>query len=348
MRFTDRGLQALKPKAKRYVAWKDNGDGLGVRVSPQGRKTFVYMFRFDSKPRMLTLGVYGKGKDRLTLAQAQKAHGDALERLENGIDPGAEAVTERQADRTAPTVGDLCAEYIERHAKAKKRSWEKDARILGHDVLPLWGRKKAIDIRRRDVLALVEGIADRGAPIQANRTLACVRKMFSFAMERDIIDASPCAGVKAPGKENRRERVLSPEEIRIVWIALETGAANDIRLSMDQGTRIALRLMLVTAQRKAEVLEAEWADVDLDAALWIIPGARAKNGQSHRVPLSPQALDLLRQAKALAGDSTLIFLVGARVWLCGPTRLRGQSRVLKRRSVLRIGHRTICAERQQR
>ena len=199
MRFTDRGLQALKPKAKRYVAWKDNGDGLGVRVSPQGRKTFVYMFRFDSKPRMLTLGVYGKGKDRLTLAQAQKAHGDALERLENGIDPGAEAVTERQADRTAPTVGDLCAEYMERHAKAKKRSWEKDARILGHDVLPLWGRKKAIDIRRRDVLALVEGIADRGAPIQANRTLACVRKMFSFAMERDIIDASPCAGVKAPG-----------------------------------------------------------------------------------------------------------------------------------------------------
>lgn len=307
MRFTDKGIQALKPKTSRYIEWKDNGDGLGIRVSPKDRKTFVYMYRYDGKSRMLTLGEYGTGKSKLTLAKAQKAHGAALAALDDGIDPGAEAVTGRQAARTAPTVADLAKEYLDRHAKTKKRSWAGDERILNHDVLPTWKRKKAADIRRRDVLALVESIADRGAPIQANRALACVRKMFNFALERDILDASPCSGVKAPGKEKRRERVLTPDEIRTVWIALETGTANGTHLRMEKPTRLALQLMLITAQRKAEVMEAQWTDLDLEADLWTIPGEKAKNGQSHRVPLSPHALDLLRQAKALAGDSALLF-----------------------------------------
>ncbi|MFT5446554.1 MAG: integrase [Gammaproteobacteria bacterium] len=306
MKFTARSIDALKPATPqqgRYEVWEDNGKGLGLRVSSKDRKSWVFMYRFEGRPRRMTLGTY----PAMTLAKAHTAHGTAREKLDKGEDPGIALVEARQEFREAPTLANLAADYLERHAMTKKRSWAEDERILKHDVLPKLGKLKAASIRRRDIVALLDRIADRGAPVQANRTLACVRKMFNFAMERDILDTSPCAGVKAPGKENRRERVLTPDEIRTVWIALETGTASDVHLRMDKSTRLALQLMLLTAQRKAEVMGAEWTDIDLGAALWTIPGEKAKNGQSHRVPLSPQAIEVLRQAKTLSSDSPLVF-----------------------------------------
>ena len=248
MKFTARSIEALKPATPeqgRYEAWEDNGKGLGLRVSSKGRKSWVFMYRFGGRPRRMTLGTY----PAMTLARAHTAHGKARETLDKGEDPGVTLVEARQESRKAPTVTTLASEYLERHAKTKKRSWAEDERILKHDVLPKLGKLKASSIRRRDIVALLDRIADRGAPVQANRTLACIRKMFNFALERDVLDTSPCAGVKAPGKESRRERVLSPDEIRTVLLAMETGEANGTRLSMDDATRLALRLMLLTAQR---------------------------------------------------------------------------------------------------
>ena len=108
----------------------------------------------------------------MTLADAHKAHAEAMKKVEQGIDPGAEAVTERAEERQAPTVAVLADEYLEKWAKPRKRSWREDERILQKDVLPEWGRRKAKDITRRDVIRLLDGIVDRGAGIMANRTLA--------------------------------------------------------------------------------------------------------------------------------------------------------------------------------
>ena len=162
-------------------------------------------------------------------------------------------------------MGQLAHLYIERYAKLCKRSWHEDQRILEKDAIPRWRHITAKDITRRDVVALLDDIVDRGSPIAANRTLACVRKMFNYGVERSIFETSPCVAVKAPSKENRRDRVLSEDEIRAFWEGLE-------RTTISIPIRYALKLQLVTAQRKGEVIAAEWPDFDLHQGLVDDPG----------------------------------------------------------------------------
>ncbi|MFZ1640513.1 MAG: tyrosine-type recombinase/integrase [Candidatus Contendobacter sp.] len=293
MKFTDRAVLNLKPQADRHEVWE--GTGLGVRVSVKGRKSWVMVYRFQGKPRYLTLGTYPE----MSVAQAHEAHRKALATLEQGSDPGAKVVQERREERHAPTVAALAAEYLEKWAKPRKRSWHADERILNKEILPQWGTRKARDITRRDVIALLDNIVERG-PILANRTLALVRKLFNFAVDRAILDLSPCVRVKAPALEKSRERVLTDDEIRVFWDGLDKAA-------MAPGTRLALKLQLATAQRKGEVALMRWDCLDWEAAMWTIPGENAKNGKVHCVPLSPLALDLLRQAKELAAESPWVF-----------------------------------------
>jgi integrase len=294
MKLTDMLLRNLKPQAQRYLVWGDHG--LGVRVSPKGRKSFVYMYRYEGRARFLTLGDY----PRMTLADAHKAHAGARKKVEQGLDPGAEVVTERAEERKAPTVAALAEEYLEKWAKPRKRSWKEDYRILQKDILPVWGRRKVGEITRRDIIGLLDDIVDRGAPIMANRSLALCRRMFNFAVSRDIVPVSPCLAVRAPAQEQRRDRVLTTDEIRAVWHGLE-------RAKMAEGTKLALKLQLVTAQRKVEIVSATWEEIDFTDKWWTIPPEKAKNKMAHRVPLSPLALELLQAAKNIVGDSTWIF-----------------------------------------
>jgi len=296
MRFTDRSITALKPKAERYEVWEPNRAGLGVRVSPAGRKSWIFMYRFGGRPRRMTLGSY----PAMGLARARTKHAQAKEQLEKGSDPGTLHVERRRAERHAETVQDLADEYLEKWAKPRKRSAAEDERILNKDVLPEWGRKKAKEIKRRDVILLLDKIVERGAPIQANRTLAVVRKMFNFAVSRDILDATPVAMVRAPAKENQRDRVLTADEMRMFWTGLDEAA-------MSEGVRLALRLGLATAQRKGEIVGARQSEFDLEEKIWTIPAERSKNAIAHRVPLSPLAIDLVEQAKALADESDWLF-----------------------------------------
>ena len=296
MRFTDRGIQALKPKAERYEAWEGGRTGLGVRVAPSGRKSFVYMYRFNGKPRRMTLGVY----PRIGLASARVLHAKAKQQRERGIDPGAEHIAKRRAEHDAETIRELVEEYLEKHARPNKRSAHADERTLRKEVLLVWGSRKAKSITRRDVIRLLDGIVDRGAPVMANRTLAVVRKMFNFAISRDIIDASPCVMIQAPAKETPRDRVLSPAEIGAFWRGLDAAKMSD-------QVRLALKLMLVSAQRREEVTGAPWAEFDLTDKIWEIPGARTKNGLAHRVPLAALTLELLREIREAAGESEWLF-----------------------------------------
>ncbi len=283
-------LDALKPRAKRYDILESDGRGFGVRVAPSGRKSWIYLYHHGGRLRRMTLGTY----PNITLAEAHKAHASARAAVKRGEDPAASHVQARFEALRAPTVAQLAHEYLERWAKPHKRSWREDARILAKDVVPIWGRRKASDIRRRDVIAMLDEVSDRGAPVQANRTLACIRKMFNFALERDVMESNPCTMVKAPGKEHRRDRILSTDEIYRFWTGLS-------KARMWPATALALKLQLVTAQRRGEIISMRWEDISDN--LWTIPGERSKNGLPHRVPLSPLALELLGKARQLAASS---------------------------------------------
>lgn len=294
MKLTDRQIKNLKPKSARYEVWE--GRGFGIRVFPSGIKSWVYMYRFDGKAKRITFGNY----PQMSVAEAHAAFGKALTDLEKGIDPGATLVNLNREDRQAPTVEALALEYIEKWAQPRKRSWEEDKRMLTKDVIPHLGKQKAKNVSRRDIVMLLDKVLERGSPIAANRTLAVVRRMFNFAVERDIITITPCYGIKAPTKENQRDRVLSFDEIKSFWQGLDNA-------NMSESTRLVLKFQLATAQRKGEIVSSEWEDFNLKEGWWIIPAHKAKNSNAHRVPLSKLALKILQQIKTESGNSKWLF-----------------------------------------
>ncbi len=281
--------------------------GFGATVFPSGKMSFIYFYHFEGRKRRMTLGQYPE----CTLGEARKRHREALRVLESDEkDPALERKKAKKGNKESSTVNDLIDEYLEIWAKPRKRSWKEDERFLDKNVKPYWGKLKAKDITKRDVILILDKIKDRGAPIAANRGLACIRRMFNFAVERDIITASPCTSVKPVAKENQRDRVLSATEIKILWHALdsrpdEDNCLHDIKMS--EQTKLVLKLQLVLGQRKGEIISAEWSEIDQEAGWWTIPAEKAKNGQAHRVPLNTLAKSLLEEIKKLSGDSRFLF-----------------------------------------
>jgi integrase len=284
LKMTARSVDAIRaPAADQVDYWDQDNPGFGLRVSAGGRKAWIAMYRHGNVKRRLTLGTY----PTLSLAEARERAGRVHHVVQfDGADPATAKKTAREAENFA----DLARDYIERHAKRQKRSWRKDLLILEKDVLLRFGKRKARDITRRDIIALLDDIVARGAPIQANRTLEIVRKLFNWAVGRDILGANPCYRIPKPSSENRSDRVLTAEEIRTVWAALECEAPL---------TAATFRLRLLTAQRGAEVLAMRWDQVS--NGWWTIPAEVAKNGLAHRVPLSPQSLALLDEIHTLGG-----------------------------------------------
>lgn len=295
--FTDLMVKKLKSGEKKYI--RGEGNGFTIRVMPSGVKTWLYIYSIDGKRRELNLGGYPD----VTLETARGRFETARKKVKNGIDPISEMELAQDERRKAPTVSDLVNEYIEKHAIKNKKSWAEDKRCLEKEVIPLWGKRKARDITKRDVVLLLEGIVSRGSPVMANNTLEKVRKMFNFAVERDILEHTPCYGVKKPTKKEHRDRVLTHGEIQTLWNSIESAGISD-------EIRRALKLILVTAQRPGEVIGMHPSEID--GNWWTIPTSRAKNGRTHRVYLTQTALSLIGSQEGYIFPSPIRDEIGGR------------------------------------
>ncbi len=281
--------------------------GLYLVVQPSGARSWALRYRYLDKPRKLTLGpvlTVANGEAEpddveigqpLTLAAARKLAQDELHKLKLGRDPAADkkhgiATSRSEAvRRAADSVEVLAARFIKQHVEAKNRpaTREQVEQILNKEVLPRWKGRSVHDIEKRDVVRLLDDIAE-DRPILANRTLAIVRKWFNWMFAKDIIKTlSPCAGVEPPAKENSRERVLSESEICSLW------TASDL-LGHPFGPFV--KLLILTGQRRSEVAGISWSEIDADKRIWTLPGERTKNGETHTLPLSPQAWAIIEAA----------------------------------------------------
>lgn len=144
----------------------------------------------------------------------------------------------------------------------------------------------------------------------ANRTRALLKKIFNWAIMSEIVESNPVHLIPAPGKEHRRERVLTVDELKKVWNAIDADvkSSDDSHLKMKTLSAGIMKLRLLTAQRGAEVMSMEWNELDLEAGWWTIPGEKTKNGLSHRVPLTTPALRIIRKMRSALGDSESRFV----------------------------------------
>lgn len=254
-----------------------------LRVTPRGHKAWVVVYRRHGRPRWHTLGMYPD----MTLAEARVRAKDAKGRVK---DEGADPAHERQEAQRAPfSVNDLWKIYLERHAKPKKKRWQDDQSRYHRHIDKPWGRRAVMEITRTDVHGLLDQIAaDR--PIEANRVLRLLSKMWNVAIDREHTDRNPCHRMPLPSAERPREQVASEHDLRALWAGLDAmpGQASD-----------AIRARLLTAQRPSNVYHMTWNELDRERGSWTIPGSRSKNGKPHRVPLTSRMLELLEARRPL-------------------------------------------------
>ena len=291
-----KAIDALPIKADRYDEGIIGRPGLVVRVWPSGKKVFVHRFKVRNLTFKLTLGEY----PAISLATFLSLHQDQRDQLARGDNPATEAQRESHARAQTPTVNTLAHRYLEEHAKPTKRTWREDEKILDRDVLPKWGKLDARDITFADVDTLLTKIkTDQKRGITAHRkVLACVRKMFSFAVKKRLIESNPARGVDIGKPPAARTRSLSETELHTLLHALPSLPIND-------AMKDAIHLQLLTCTRIGEPIGALVREFDIGAREWLIPGTRTKNRMPLCLPLSDPAMEIVTRRIKTAQDGVL-------------------------------------------
>lgn len=262
--FSDRTLRQYKVSKESFIS---DGDGLWVRITPAGKKTFVVRSDRGGKTRWKVIGYY----PTMTLLEARNRASDAKGR-------GFVRRTVQEA-------------YLEYKTLLRRTyaSWEEIDRRFESDLLPVLGDKSVDRVTRVDCSEAIQVIVARGSRVAANRTLADLKHFFTWCVERGWMEVNPADKItrrSAGGRERPKERALSTQELgRLI---------SDLQVRFSLRTRLALALLLATGQRPSEVLGIQ--DTEIKGTWWTIPAERTKPKRAHKVYLSPQARAILRLA----------------------------------------------------
>lgn len=306
-KLTPKGLAALKPKGRRYDVQDADRKGLFVRVGTGGTLTYIYRYQIEHRRRVMVLGQHGT-KPTETLEDAHALHGTAAAKVKHGIDPQGKPKPKVKGY----TMREIAEEFRDRHLEPNVKTWGETWRIIEKDILSEWESQKADEITPREVVELLDGILDRGAQRMANKVRSILFQMFRFAVGRGMAESSPMMIVSRPSSASTtRERILADDEVRTFWRKID-------EIDMLPRLRHALRLLLITGQRRGEVAHAAWSEFDTKAKLWSIPAIRTKNGKPHTVPLSELALDALKALRADLDAAAVIAKVDQEGRYAGP------------------------------
>ena len=303
-------VEQARANPRKRVEIPDAGKpGLYLVIQPSRKKSWAVRYRFKGQARKLTLDGFPSLGTARKLAQA------ALDVVAEGSDPAAEKRAKKYADTSSDLFSAVAADFVERHAKRNTRvsSVRLTEQWLNKDVLPKWGNKRVQDITKRDVLDLLDAVIDRGGGLSANRVLAVVRKLFAWAVQRGVITASPAAGIKPLLPEPTRDRILTDDETRWLWLACD-------KVGYPFGSMA--KLLLLTGQRRNEVAGITWGEIDFDKKLWTLPGGRTKNDEAHEVPTSDAALGIIKALPRIKSDKGYLFTTNAETHVSGYSRAK--------------------------
>jgi integrase len=305
--LTDRGLQAIKPPApgKRKLIWDGIVPSFGARVTDKGQISFIVMRRLDGKLVRHTLGGY----PALSLEQARNRARDALAEIEKGEHPKAKAEAERREReiRRRDSFEVVAEAFIASHV-VKLRSRKAVEAAIRRDLISRWRGRPITAISRSDVIEVIRETSNGRGRYAAHKLLAYISKMFGWAIAQDLygLERSPCDHVKPAdliGSKEVRQRILSRDEMRLFW-----------RAAGEMGYPFGplFRFLLLTGQRLHEAADMTWSELDLTNALWSIPSERMKTDAPHHVPLSEEAITLLKALPRFKGDAVFSTTGGTR------------------------------------
>lgn len=270
LRLTDAAIKKLKrPESGRVEYWDTHTRGFGLRCSESGVRSWVLITRSlkvgQWKQQRVTLGKY----PAVSLAQARRRAEEAKARAEQGDDPAATVKADklRMIESSRNTYGLVTKDFLSKYRgrqnrRPAKSTLEEMTRILTGADFKAWWDAPMAKLTRRDVMDALDAILNRGAERQANKTLSYLKLLFGWATHRGILEVDPTLGVKKPGAEVTRDRVLSADELRLIWQATEGD---------DSQFNGIVRLLMLTGQRLNEVAQLPWREIDMDARLWALP-----------------------------------------------------------------------------
>jgi integrase len=292
-------IKNAQPKSKPYK--KAAGFGLVLLVQPDGGKFWRYRYRFAGKEQMLSFGQW----PHVSLAEARELRDKARVQLRAGVNPGAVRKQAKAQAKVAAanTFRAVAEEWIElNRGKWRDTHVVRVQSSLDRDILPALGDRPIRDISPAEVLAVAKRVEGRDALDQAKRCLQRMTSIFALGVRSLRCDSNPArelAGVIKSRKVQHRPALSFDQLPDYLRRLEEVGAGPE--------TKGALELLLLTATRSGEVRGMRWPEVDMEKALWRIPGDRTKTGMEHLVPLSRQAMAVLERAQALSGAGELVF-----------------------------------------
>jgi integrase len=284
LNFTKKAQEDLPPAtAGKRDTYRDTKiPGLQLRVTPAGVKTFSLFRRAKGGgPERITVGVF-EPHGNTTVEQARKRAAS----INSAIDAGANPAAAKRAHKSELTFAELFTDYLARHAKPRKRTWEEDdAKYKQYLAKPL-GAKKLSAIERSNIAAIHSAATKDGKPTTANRVLALVSSVFGWAISAGLWNANPAKGIRR-NAERSRDRFLQADELPRFYAALAAETNDTIR--------DYFLISLLTGARRSNVLATRWVEIDFARAEWRIP--RTKNNDPHTVPLAPEAVAILEERR---------------------------------------------------
>ncbi|MBA0216447.1 tyrosine-type recombinase/integrase [Pectobacterium brasiliense] len=299
MPLTDLEIRRAKPQEKPYT--KNDGYGLSLLIEPNGSKGWRFRYRFDGKAKMLSFGTY----PTITLNEARQKRDEAKKLVAAGINPSDLRKEQKLAKqgRNESTFESIAREWYEKRLDRWSASYSEEMMsTFEKDVFPFIGHRPIAEIKPMELLTVLSKLNDRGATEKMRKVRQRCGEVWKYAIITGRAEYNPAPDLASAMKPHKRENYPHLNVIELPeFLQTLTSYSGSMQV------KLAMRLLILTGTRPGELRQAEWAEIDLDKALWEIPASKMKMRRSHMVPLSSQAVDILKQMQPISGRYQHVF-----------------------------------------
>lgn len=299
MPLTDLEIRRSKPLDKPYTL--NDGNGLSLLIEPNGSKGWRFRYRFDGKPKMLSLGTY----PLTSLTEARQKRDEAKKLVAAGINPSDVRKRDKQdrQNEISNTFEAIAREWYEKRIDRWSASYSEEMlKTFEADVFPYIGGRPIADIKPMELMGVLSRLDERGATEKLRKVRQRCGEVWRYAIVTGRAEYNPAPDLVSAFSPHKKEHYafLKTEELPEFFRTLSTYSGSIV-------VKLAMRLQVLTGLRPGELRQGEWSEIDFDKRIWEVPPARMKKRRPHCVPLSDQAISILEQLKPVTGQYLYIF-----------------------------------------